>query len=246
MSVSTEIIDSNIFAHTVAEEIRFLIEDAVNARGHCVISLAGGKTPASIYRKLSLPPFVGAIPWEKVSILWGDERWVSKEDSQSNYHMTKETLLDRLNKSKPEVYPVNTTLNTPAAGAKEYEETIRKVTKVADGVIPSIDIVLLGLGEDGHTASLFPNSPALKSNKTLCESVVTDEITKDRITITFPLITEAKRVIFIVSGNKKADIVREILETDVDELTYPAAIYKKAKGKVGWFIESAAGANLAR
>lgn len=246
MSSSVEIIEQKTFAHTVAEEIRFLIEDSVNARGHCSIALAGGKTPSSIYRLLSLPPFSDAIPWDKVSFFWGDERWVDHTDSQSNYHMVKETLLSKLLDKKPQAYPVNTKAASPEAGAVEYEATIRKVTESSGEKIPMIDIVLLGIGEDGHTASLFPKSPALKEGKRLCVAVETGETTKQRVTLTFPILLAARRILFIVSGANKAEIVKEIIEGRSDEHTYPASFYKKAEGVVTWFLDGAAGNLLSR
>ncbi|MDZ4785944.1 MAG: 6-phosphogluconolactonase [bacterium] len=242
---SIEVVDAQVFSHNVSEEIKFSIEDAINRSGQCTIALSGGKTPAAIYRILSKPPLVESIPWSKVILIWGDERWVAKDNHQSNYNLVDETLLSKLIDKKPKVIAVDTTLKDVETGAKDYEEKLRKISGLKADEIPSIDILLLGIGEDGHTASLFPGSAALKENKRICLAVtVKDAEIKERITITFPVIIAAKKVFFIVTGEGKADIIKNILEGNEDEMVYPAMIYKKAKGNVTWFLDNGAASKL--
>lgn len=246
MAANIEIVDPSLFAHTVAEEIRSLIDNAVAKRGRCVVALSGGQTPGSIYRVLARPPLVNGIPWDKVILLWGDERFVPHDDEASNYRLVDETLLSKLTELKPKVIAVPTNLKTSKDSAIKYEELIRSVTGVNSPAIPSIDILLLGLGEDGHTASLFPGDKATTEKALLVTTAKSPVGIKDRITITPPLIENARRIIFIVTGTAKADIVKQVIEGNSTMEEHPATIYRQATGRVTWFLDSGAGGTLSR
>jgi 6-phosphogluconolactonase len=241
MAHSIEVLEPSLFAHTVAEEIRSLVDGAISKNGRCVIALSGGQTPGAVYRTLGRPPLDTSMPWDKIILIWGDERWVLKSDEHSNYHMVQENLLTKLT-NPPANYPVPTDLKTPAEAAKVYSETIKKVTGTTG--IPEIDIVLLGIGEDGHTASLFPGQEALKERESLFVATHSPAGIKDRISMTAPLIENAKRVLFLVAGAAKAEILAKILEGDAEYERFPATIFKNAKGTVTWFVDGAAASKL--
>ncbi len=246
MAANIEIVESSLFAHTVAEEIRSLIDGAVAQRGRCIISLSGGKTPGSIYRVLARPPLVNGIPWDKVVLLWGDERFVPHDDEHSNYRLVDETLLSKLTLLKPKILAVPTNLKSVKEAATKYEEQIREITGVKAPAVPEIDIMLLGLGEDGHTASLFPGDKALSEKNLLVTTAQSPEGIKDRVTVTCPLIEKAKRIIFIVSGTNKAEIVKQVIEGNSSVEEHPATIYRRAAGQITWFLNSEAGGSLSR
>jgi 6-phosphogluconolactonase len=241
MAHTVEVVEPSLFAHTVAEEIRSLVDGAISRNGRCVIALSGGQTPGAVYRTLGRPPLDTAMPRDKIILIWGDERWVPTSDEHSNYHLVHENLLNKLAKT-PVAYPMPTDLKSPAEVARVYSETIQKLGGKAG--VPEIDIVLLGIGEDGHTASLFPGESALKERDSLFVATHSPAGIKDRISMTSPLIENAKRVIFLVTGSAKAEILSKILEGDADYEQYPATIYKKAKGTVTWFVDGAAASKL--
>lgn len=241
MAHTVEVVEPTLFAHTVAEDIRSLVDGAISRNGRCVIALSGGQTPGAVYRTLGRPPLDTSMPWDKIILIWGDERFVPNSDEHSNYHLVHENLLNKLPKP-PTNYPMPTDLKTPAEVAKAYSETVKKLSGGSN--TPEVDIVLLGIGEDGHTASLFPGEKALKERDALFVATQAPSGVKDRISMTAPLIENAKRVIFLVTGNAKSEILAKILEGDADYEQFPATIFKKAKGTVTWFVDGAAASKL--
>ncbi|MCB9029671.1 MAG: 6-phosphogluconolactonase [Deltaproteobacteria bacterium] len=239
MSFQSEIIETPNFARVVADEIHASISDVLDSKDQCSIVLSGGKTPASIYRLLGRPPRVNSIDWPKVHLFWGDERWVPKDDLHSNYRLVHETLIAHID-NKPVVHAVDTTLGTSAAGAKAYQEAIINQC----GVEPEFDIVLLGVGTDGHTASLFPGAAELHNTTDLCFAVRHENVDVDRITLGPKAFLKAKKIFYIVSGQGKAEIVKKVFEGEDDLDHLPAQIYRKAKGSVTVFLDSASGSLL--
>jgi 6-phosphogluconolactonase len=241
MAHSVEVIEPSLFAHTVAEEIKSLVEGAISRSGRCVIALSGGKTPGAVYRTLGRPPLDTAMPWDKIIFIWGDERWVPHTDEHSNYHLVAENLLHKIN-SQPKCLPIPTDSKNPATAAKEYSETVRGI--FGGDETPKIDIVLLGIGEDGHTASLFPGDKPLQERKALFCAAHSPSGIKDRITMGPVLIENAERVIFLVTGAPKADILAKLLEGNSTFEEHPANIFKTAKGRVTWFVDGPAATKL--
>jgi 6-phosphogluconolactonase len=243
-SVTIETVEPRAFASVVAEELAALISEAIEERGSCSIALAGGKTPGTVYRKLALPPVVQQIDWEKVKLFWGDERWVPLTDNQSNAHMVHETLLHHVSLPEKNVHTVDTSLASPAAGAAAYEKTIRSEFGVAEGT-PQFDVVLLGIGTDGHTASLFPDRKSVwDSGELVVATTNTDGV--QRVSLSANLLMNARKVYFLVTGNEKAEIVFKALNTTASELDFPAQIYRRHPEKVTWFLDSAAAARVER
>lgn len=234
-----EIIETKLFDATVADEIVASINDAIGSNGHASLALSGGKTPASIYRLLTLPERSQDIEWPKLKLFWGDERWVAQNHDQSNYKMVCETLLNDLPKAKPQVFPVDTSLQNAEIGAQAYSLVLNKELKNKP-----FDIVLLGLGDDGHTASLFPGMPALDLSLGLVCATKNPHDQTVRISLTKNAIANAKKIIFIVKGESKATVLRKILKEKTDYHQYPASLFA-LQDNTYWFVDTAAGSKLA-
>lgn len=243
MAESVEIVQPALFAAVVADEIVACVQEAVADRGQCSIVLAGGRTPGAIYRMLAVPPRVSEVQWDSVRVYWSDERWVPQENMQSNYRMVDETLLSRLPKPGPCICAVNTSLPSATDGARDYAERIRKEEGLSAGQLPSFDLVLLGIGTDGHTASIFPNSDAVdKCGEISC--AVEDPLGGWRVTLSPDALFAARRVIFIATGEHKADITRRVLEGEEDPRAVPARLYTRIAERVSFFIGSGAAKKL--
>lgn len=239
-----EVIEPKLLTGAVADELVASIRDCISERERCSIVLSGGSTPGAIYRALSLPPRVDDVEWNKVDIYWGDERWVPHDHTHSNYLMTNETLLSSLSDFKLRIHPVNTDLATPQESALKYAEEIRRVEGLSKGQLPKFDIVLLGIGEDGHTASIFPHSKALSVDD--CELCVAVEHPEGgyRISMTAGALFSARKILFIVKGESKAEIVSRVIEGNESFEAIPAKLYQKAPENVTFMLDSGAALKL--
>lgn len=199
------------------------------------IALAGGSTPKGLYERMSRPDYAEKFPWRTTHFFWGDERFVSHSDSRSNYKMTSEALLSKVPLPAENIHPVKTSLETVQAAADEYEKQLKIFFKTGPGKFPSFDLALLGLGEDGHTASLFPGDPALEITDRLA-APAKRETAEPRITLTYPVLNNAKNVIFLVSGESKKKILEEVLPGKNSTRTYPAQKIQPVSGKLFWFL----------
>lgn len=240
MSYSVEKISPTSFDPVVADELAQSIAEAIEYGGRCSLVLAGGQTPGSIYRLLSKPPRSNLIDWTKVHLFWGDERWVAKDHNSSNYKLVHDTLFHGVEVPAENIHAFNCSLASCQATAADYDTQIREFFKVKSPVVPEFDIVLLGIGADGHTASLFPGTKSLNSQELACESTAVEE-PRERVTLTFPVLRAAKRVYFMVKGASKAEILAKIILDKSAFIHYPAAFFHEAKGKTTWFVDSEAG-----
>lgn len=244
MAKNVEVIEPKLFTGVVADEIVASIRDAISENGRCSLVLSGGSTPGAIYRLLSKPPRIDEIEWEKLTLYWGDERYVPHDHTHSNFRMTSETMLSALNDRKPKICAVATESSDAAAAASEYAKLIIESEKLADGELPVFDIVLLGIGEDGHTASLFPGSPALDSAPgTICVSCEHPD-GGQRISLTQHVIFHAKKIFFIVKGAGKAEILKQVLEGNDKPQDIPARYFLNAADRVTFFADSEAAQKL--
>jgi len=207
-----------------------IIQDAVGARGRCAIALAGGETPRPLYRLLAVDT---RIDWPRVHVFWGDERYVAADDARSNFRMARETLLDRVASPPGHVHPMPTSMPDPDAAATAYELTMRRFFETD---IPVFDLVLLGLGADGHTASLFPHSAVLHESTRLVVSVTTTANPPVRLTLTLPALTAARRIFVMTAGPDKVAALDRVLAPDADPERYPAAALKAAGQRLTWWI----------
>ena len=241
-----EVIETKLFAGAVADELVASIGDVISERGSCSLVLSGGGTPASVYRALARPPRVEEVDWHNVKIFWGDERWVPQDHHLSNYRMAQETLLCHLPAGSVKVYPIDTSPATPEEGARQYARRLfDSGIPVSDG-LPVFDIVLLGMGEDGHFASVYPGSELLSAQADICAP--SKHPTQDiwRVTLLPRVLLSARRVFFIISGERKAEVVKRVLNQESEVEHLPARLYENASARVTWFLDSAASQRLPR
>lgn len=227
-------------ADFVIAQWKTISEKAIKGKGYFSVALSGGRTPEFLYKKLSNKR---TLPWNKTHVFLTDERYVPYEDEENNLHMINNTLLTRVSIPKKNVHPISTSEVTPLESAEKYEEDLISFFRTAETALPKFDLILLGIGEDGHTASLFPETPSLKEIRHFAVTVSPkDKTKKDRITITFPVINMAKNIVFLVTGGNKAKIVKDVIEGKNNLL--PAAMVEPEKGKLFFLLDESAGSLL--
>ena len=244
--VSIEVVgDATALAARGADLFALLAQEAAAARGAFVAALSGGETPRALYTLLARQQFAQKVPWRRVHLYWGDERCVPPDDERSNYRMAHEAFIRHVPSPAENVVRMRGE-DEPDDAARAYERLLsqppaRARSSTAD--LPVIDLLFLGLGSDGHTASLFPHSPALAVEDRL---VVPNhgEGTGRRLTVTYPVINAARRVVFVVSGAAKAGMVAEVLEGLRAPDAVPAQAVAPVHGTVTWLLDEAAASEL--
>jgi 6-phosphogluconolactonase len=214
------------------------INDVVRSTGRCSLVLSGGNTPRTLHGLLA-SRFREQIPWAQVHVFWGDERYVPPDDPRSNYRMARETLLDHVPCPAANIHPMPTHLSDPDAAARDYETTLRSYCA---GGLPDLDLVLLGLGPEGHTASLFPGSSALIEPMRWVLAVTAPADPPLRLTLTFRVLNQAANAYFLVTGSNKARALHQILTGTADPNTCPAAGVRLASGTLIWWVDRDAAA----
>ena len=212
--------------------------EALQARGTCAIALAGGATPRALYAELAQEPYRSLVPWNALDFYWGDERAVAPSHPDSNYGMARETLLAHVRADRRRIHRIEGE-SEPAVAAADYETAIRSTFHLDPTDLPRFDLVLLGLGADGHTASLFPGTPALDERRALVTATCAPDLKTARITMTLPLLNAARRILFLVTGTGKADAVRLVLDSGASA-GVPAARVQPGEGRVDWILDAAA------
>jgi 6-phosphogluconolactonase len=215
--------------HSIVERVR----TAIAERQTCSIALSGGSTPEPLYAALAQQD----LPWSQMQIFWGDERYVPHTHPDSNYAMAKRAWLDVVPLPPANIHAVRTELTPPPAAADAYEREIQ----LELGQMPAFDIILLGMGDDGHTASLFPHTAALSVSDRLV--TVGDKDGQPRITFTFSLINNARCVMFLISGSSKQAALTEVFSPTGDAMLYPSRSVQP-QGELLWLLDAAAGAKL--
>lgn len=212
---------------------RWIVDIAAASRGRIAISLAGGSTPRRLYQLLAEAPFREALPWDRMHWFWGDERFVPPDHPDSNYRMVREALLSRAPVPAATVHPV-TTGGDPAVAARDYAHLLHAFygAETLDPARPLFDIELLGLGPDGHTASLFPGTAVLDERRRWAAEVVGAK-PEDRITLTYPVLESSLHTAFLVAGADKRDVLRRALAGDQ---ALPAARLHPV-GELVWFVD---------
>jgi 6-phosphogluconolactonase len=230
--------DSEALAVEAVRRLQSACRRAVAARGRFTLVLAGGSTPRRLYELLGGEETQHRLDWAAVEIFFGDERCVPPDDAASNYRLARETLLDRLPAPPAGLHRIHGELDPPAA-ADLYEKVIRG--SLGQGV-PRFDLVLLGLGEDGHTASLFPGSPALDERERLVVPSLAPVAPNSRVTLTLPVLQAAREVVFLVSGPEKAATLAKVLGGRTGEKgePLPAARVQPRTGRLVWLVDQAA------
>jgi 6-phosphogluconolactonase len=226
-----------------AEEVIRSATDAVAQRGRFTIALSGGSTPRNLYTLIAANASA-TLPWNQMFFFWGDERHVAPDNPDSNYRMAKEALLSKVPVPPANIFPVPAENPDATQAAEIYEQTLREFFAVAPGEFPRFDLILLGMGPDGHTASLFPETPALQEKSRLVVANWVEKLGSSRITFTLPLLNAARRVAFLVSGTDKAAALHEVLEGSAPSEKYPSRLVQPSEGKVIWFVDRAAASEL--
>ena len=218
-----------------------ICSEAIRARGQASVALSGGSTPKSLFELMATPEWSRKVDWSKTHLFWGDERAVPANDPQSNYRMAKEAMISKLSIPEANVHPVQTELG-PQKAAEAYEKTLRQF--FPGDAWPQIDFNLLGLGENGHTASLFPHTKLLHENKRWVAAECIEEVHMDRITMTAPAINHSRQIVFFISGASKADVVKEVKEGPRDPERLPAQLIKPEGGSLLWLLDKDAGSKI--
>ncbi|MFE4106664.1 6-phosphogluconolactonase [Almyronema epifaneia] len=213
------------------------IQNAIAQQGRCTLALAGGSTPKPIYAAIAQQ----SLPWEQLFIFWGDERYVPSDHPDSNEGMARSVWLDQVPIPAENIFPMPTGAASPSAAAESYEQTLKAFFQVSGSEIPRLDMVLLGLGDDAHTASLFPQTEALQVRDRWV--TVGNKSGEPRLTLTVPLINQANSVIFIVSGANKQTALAHVFAAEAEDSAYPARLIQP-HGELWWLLDTAAGANL--
>jgi 6-phosphogluconolactonase len=226
-----------------AEEVVSVTKTAVEENGRFTIALSGGSTPKSLYNLLATNART-SLPWDRMFFFWGDERHVRPTDPDSNYRMADEAMLSKVPVPPGNVFRFAAENPDAAAVADAYETTLRKFFKLEPGQTPRFDLILLGLGPDGHTASLFPGTPALQEKSRLVVANWVEKLKTSRLTLTLPVLNAARCVVFLVSGTDKAPALRAVLEGDAPGEQYPAKLVKPSSGDLIWMVDRAAASEL--
>ena len=226
-----------------AEEVGRAANEAVAERGRFTIALSGGSTPRNLHTLLAANART-SLPWDHTFFFWGDERHVPPDDPESNYRMADETLLSKIPVAPAHVFRIPAENPDAAAAAEAYEQTLRKFFALEPGQFPRFDLILLGMGPDGHTASLFPGTAALEEKSHLVVANWVEKFKTCRITLTLPVLNAARCVVFLVSGTDKAPALHAVLQSDEPGEQYPAKLVRPTDGKLIWLVDRAAASGL--
>ncbi|MCS7225909.1 MAG: 6-phosphogluconolactonase [Gloeomargarita sp. SKYB31] len=209
------------------------VHTAIAQQGRATVVLAGGSTPRRLYQRIAQQNW----PWSQIHVFWGDERFVPPDHPDSNYRMARETWLDHVPIPATHLHPIPTVPLTPAAAAAAYEQELQAFFGLQPGEFPVFDVILLGMGEDGHTASLFPHTAALQ----VCDRAVTvgQKGDEPRITLTIPTLNLGRCVMFLVAGVNKAAAYAQVMSGQANGERYPAALIRPQNGELWWFVEAA-------
>jgi 6-phosphogluconolactonase len=238
--------DGQQWAHDAAALVHAVSEEAIQSNGRFLIALSGGSTPKTLYATLAAPEWKGRFNWSRTFFLFGDERCVPPDHPESNFGMAHPALFQPLGIHPDHIYRMKGEAQDPETAAHEYEDVLRRLTHCAATELPRIDLILLGLGEDGHTASLFPGTAALQERARAVTIGQAPTGTTSRLTMTLAVLNRAAVVLFLVSGSGKGPIVRAILEPQsAADRAFPAAMVAPESGRLIWMLDRSAAAKLA-
>ena len=232
--------DPEALSVAAAELFVAAAKKAIDEKGKFTVALTGGSSPAKLYKLLASAPYSEQVDWQKVFIFWGDERWVPLDDEKSNAKMTKELLLDQVNIPENQIFPMWTDGKEPESFAKEYAELLHSQL----GSSGSFDLIFLGMGDDGHTASLFPGTAVLAETEKWVAAYFLVPQDMYRITLTAPVLNKAKQTVVLVFGANKAKAFHEVQHGTYNPELYPSQLLKpEADSELIWFVDSAAAEN---
>ncbi|MDB5201505.1 MAG: 6-phosphogluconolactonase [Ferruginibacter sp.] len=233
--------NESLLSKAVAEFIIDLAQQSIADTGRFTIALSGGKTPSTLFTLLAQSTYSKRLNWKQVFVFWGDERCVPADDERNNSFVARQLLLNQVKIPTENIFAVPVRLS-PEKAAKSYEAAIRQFFRVEH---PVFDLILLGMGDNGHTASLFPGTEILKEKTALVKEVFIPELDMWRVSFTAPFINQAKNILFLVTGKSKAAMLQQVLEEKPNALKYPAQMIKAAKGhQLSWFLDKPAASKL--
>lgn len=236
--------DSNTLSHEAAQYVVRLVTEAIANHGRFTIALSGGSTPKALYSLLGNEPYRSQIDWALVEIFWSDERCVPPDSSDSNYQLAQEVLLSKIPIAANQVHRMPADKADRDVASQEYTQEMQRVFGTEG--IPSFDLLQLGMGPEGHTASLFPHQASLHEQQRLVMPVNVPKPPPPRLTFTPPLLNAARHVLFLVTGSEKADALHAVLEGSYQPEEYPAQIVRPPHGEVTWMLDTAAAGKLQR
>ncbi|HXO38024.1 MAG TPA: 6-phosphogluconolactonase [Candidatus Acidoferrum sp.] len=240
MGIEIKVVPDNAaLARAAAQEFHSVAETAVRERGRFSVALSGGNTPRTVYSLMASEH--KQLPWDKIHIFFGDERLVPPDDPESNFRMANESLLSKVPIPQSNVHRIRTELG-PEAAAMQYDQELREFFHLMDHDWPRFDLIFLGLGDDGHTASLFPGSKALTNESSRVTANWVEKFQTFRITLTLPVLNHAAEVVFLVSGASKAQILSEVLGPGARK--FPAQNVQPENGRLLWLVDQDAGSLL--
>jgi 6-phosphogluconolactonase len=217
---------------------------AVASRGLARIAISGGTTPKAMFELLAAQPFVAQVPWDRLDLYWVDERCVPPDNAESNYRMTREALLLKVPLPAEHIHRIEGELE-PEVAAARYESTIRNTFKLEGAETPTFDLILLGMGEDGHTASLFPHTEGLNDLSHIAIANHVPQKDTWRITLTWPVINQGREVAFLIEGKGKAQVLHDVFLGPYQPETFPSQIIRPANGRMILLLDAAAASKLA-
>jgi 6-phosphogluconolactonase len=233
--------DKEELSQRAAELFVKTAQEAVKSQGRFTVALTGGSSPILLHQLLSQSPYKEQVPWEQTYVFWGDERWVPLTDERSNAKMAYDTLLSKVPIPENHIFPMWQESMDPEAYASQYEEILKD--HFSDKA-PQFDLILLGMGDDGHTASLFPGTEVLLEGIRWVRAYYLEPQSMYRITLTAPLINQAKKICFLTFGEKKAHALYEVLKGDRNIEKYPSQLIAPTNGEVLWFVDEEAAEKL--
>ncbi len=232
--------DRDQLSRAAADRFVESANESITTRGRFAVALSGGSTPRQLYQQLASNAYRARVDWPHVHVFWGDERTVPPDNADSNYRMANETLLSRVPIPQENIHRMLAELD-PEVAAKEYEQTLHDFW---GNVLPRFDLALLGLGTNGHTASLFPYTSALSERTRECVAVWVPELNTTRLTLTVPVLNHAAQIVFLVSGIDKAGVLREVLRGPYEPERLPAQFIHAEDGELLWLVDQAAASEL--
>lgn len=232
--------DPEELSQYAARQFSELAQEAIDRHGRFTVALTGGSSPQRLHQLLANPPYRDQIPWQKVHVFWGDERYVPLTDDRSNAKMAFDTLLHQVDVPENQIHVMTSDL-PPEVFASQYEQTIKDHFQ---GAPPVFDLILLGMGDDGHTASLFPETEVLHEKEKWVSSLYLPSQHMYRITLTAPLINQAAQVTMLVFGKKKADTLQQVLKGPYQPEHLPAQLIQPENGELTWLVDEEAASHL--
>jgi 6-phosphogluconolactonase len=228
-------------SEATAEFIIKLAYECIARRGKFSLCLSGGSTPELLFKLMAGADYRERLPWVQTFVFWGDERYVPMDDSRNNAFVARTLLLDKVGLPRENIFPMPVNLEPATAAAQAYTQTLETFFGKD---LPQFDLIMLGIGENAHTASLFPNTPVIHEQRAWVSALYVEEVKMYRVTLTAPVINNAHNVMFLAAGKGKAEVLRTVLTAPYQPDKYPAQLISPVLGSLFWFLDEAAAALL--